>query len=181
MKFYHYLELQYFKYLIRHGHLGYAFHVDYSSNQLFLQRAVHKSFSRCESFIFVSVFVTKMENLIKNYFALFVEFKYHGVMYKQQCVEKCSSLLSGLPTVSQLDRFSQMVADKEDWIELCDPTRTFQEQRGTRKKGSCSIFLDANYDWNSRTWRSKYVTIDDSFWLRKNNQTKIVPAMPIMS
>ena len=125
-------------------------------------------------------FFTKMEDLVNNYFKFFVEFKYHGVMYKQQCVEKCSSLLSGLPTVSQLDRFSQMVADKEDWIELCDPTRTFQEQRGTRKKGSCSIFLDANYDWESRTWQSKCETIDDSFWLRKNNQTRIFPAMPIM-
>ena len=101
-------------------------------------------------------------------------------MYKQQCVEKCSSLLSGLPSVSQLDRFSQMVANKKDWTELCDPTRTVLEQRGTRKKGSCSIFLDANYDWESRTWQSKCETIDDSFWLRKNNQTRIVPAMPIM-
>ena len=90
-----------------------------------------------------------MEDLINNYFTFFVEFKYHGVTSKRQCVEKCTGLFSGLPTVSQLDRFSEMVAGKADWIHLCDPTRTYLEQRGTRKRGSCSIFLDADYDWKS--------------------------------
>ena len=66
-----------------------------------------------------------MEDLINNYFTFFVEFKYHGVTSKRQCVEKCTGLFSGLPTVSQLDRFSEMVAGKEDWIHLCDPTRTY--------------------------------------------------------
>ena len=69
-----------------------------------------------------------MEDLINNYFSFFVEFKYHGVTSKQQCVEKCNGLFGGLPTVSQLDRFSEMVAGKEDWIHLCDPTRTYLER-----------------------------------------------------
>ena len=114
-------------------------------------------------------------------FTFFVEFKHHGFVYKQKCVEKCSGLLSGLPTISQLNFFPEMIAGKEDLTQLCDLNQTFLGQNEKRKKGPCHIFLDIDYEWKSRTWQAKNQKVDDSLWLRISNRTEIVPAMPIMS
>ena len=118
-----------------------------------------------------------MENFFENYYSPFANYQYHGFVERSECIKRCTNPLGGLLPVSRLDNLARSLRNESRWSNLCSDHK-YQVDYDFE---SCSFFLDAEFDWQTRVWKSREHEVDKKLWQKTSKNLTTFPRMPVMS